>query len=809
MAASMKKLRIGYVAPTISHPLSILIREGLLRFCREEGHSLALLSGGFVAGIDAEIRSSPWAYRFADDPSLDGLAVYGAPFGQFGPLEDVRAFLDGLAPKPLVNIGLDVPPYPSVVVDDAAGLEALVAHLVEGHGYANFAWIGGPPVNMESRVREAAVRSALRKRGLDIADEARVDGTFSAESGRAGVCALLDERRLKPRVIVCVDDDTAYGAIQELQRRGVDVPERIAVTGFDNSFMAMSTIPAISTVHQRMEDQGYAAGKLLADVLEGRAAPSVRLPTSPVFRESCGCEPGANALVPTADPVLLSRRATVLAALRGELDLCMADPRRSPAAAIRRILHREADLNLDLFLDAVGELRRISPPPEGRTGRYDIVLHAMYAVASGCRLQEEAVDRIRTVQKHNETAILNKILAAMVGFRNVAGRLDEIRLLFSAREVLVFRQEGERTSLLAMSSADESSAEAVRAAAGPDGGGVARAWLGRALDASEEGLRPVLVPLAFNAKPVGHLAMLVSDEDSFAVDLLASAFSAAFHRMSLVERLRDRSRRLRDSIRDLEKTTARLHESERIASLGTMVVGIAHELNTPLGVALTTAGGLRGGIEDLAGAVRGDRLRRSDLDAFLALGEEGSEILLRNLDRAITLVRVFKQVAVEEDGGQAEDLDLASCVAEIVASWEHRFAKAGIRLALDAPAALPARAAFASVKQVLDLALQNALDHAWPDAPPPGAARVEVSVAESDGTVVLRVQDNGRGPSPATLRQFFSPFYTSGRAQGHVGLGGYLIFNVARSLLRGQASIAPAPEGGLLLTVELPRVADS
>jgi LacI family transcriptional regulator len=202
---------------------------------------------------------------------------------------------------PLVLIAgpADAAGLDAVTVDNAGGIRAAVTHLTGEHGYRRLCFVGGPPDSPDAKQRLAAFEAAVRASTGCTADPA-VHGDFSEASGSAAARALLASAA-EPEAVVCANDQMAIGVMREFRRSGVEVPGRVAVTGFDDIYPSRLTDPPLTTVSQPLRELGTRAARRLLDRIRTAALPPATLPpatlppttevlpTQLVVRASCGC----------------------------------------------------------------------------------------------------------------------------------------------------------------------------------------------------------------------------------------------------------------------------------------------------------------------------------------------------------------------------------------------------------------------------------------------------------------------------------------------------------------------------------------
>ncbi len=256
-----------------------------------------------------------------------------------------------------------------------------------------------------------------------------------------------------------------------------------------------------------------------------------------------------------------------------------------------------------------------------------------------------------------------------------------------------------------------------------------------------------------------------------------------------------------------QKTAAQrqLVEAEKMISLGQLVAGVAHEVNTPIGVAYTAGSHLDESTRRFAHLLAQDAVKRSDLDAYVDTAQTASGIISRNLERAAQLIRSFKQVSVDRtsDGRRIFVLDrfLQELIDSLVLTWKGR----PITLDVQCPASLAMDSFPGALGQVLTNLIQNSLLHAF-ESQQPGHIIIAVRALD-DARFEIAFSDDGRGVDANELARIFEPFYTTKRNQGGTGLGLHVVYNLVTQKLGGRIDVHSAPGHGLQVLLSLPRAA--
>ncbi len=255
----------------------------------------------------------------------------------------------------------------------------------------------------------------------------------------------------------------------------------------------------------------------------------------------------------------------------------------------------------------------------------------------------------------------------------------------------------------------------------------------------------------------------------------------------------------------LRETQATLVNAEKFAALGSLVAGVAHEVNNPVGISLTVASSLARRCEAMKEAVAAGPLRRSQLEAFIAANGDAADQLVANLHRAGDLVQAFKQVAVDRTHADRRAFDLAETTRQIVASLLPGLRKTQVALEVSIDEGIVLDSYPGPYGQVLTNLVLNCVAHAYPDGGP-GCVAITAR-REGEGTVEIVFADDGAGMEEDVLRRIFEPFFTTRRGEGGTGLGLHIVHNLVTFRLGGRIVAASSPGRGTRFTLTLPVVA--
>ena len=278
--------------------------------------------------------------------------------------------------------------------------------------------------------------------------------------------------------------------------------------------------------------------------------------------------------------------------------------------------------------------------------------------------------------------------------------------------------------------------------------------------------------------------------------------------MDLEQRVEERTHALSDAneslqgtIQVLQDTKTQLLHAEKMASLGNLVAGISHEINTPLGIGVTSATSLIDEVCKIEKQFQNDSMKRSDLEYFFAHAGKAGDMLTKNLERAANLIRNFKQVAVDQSSDDWRSVHFRTYFDEILLSLQPQYRQTAISVENCADENLKCFTHPGAIYQIISNMINNALLHAFGDGRN-GTIRISATLRGSD--IEITCQDNGRGIAEQNLGRIFEPFFTTRRGSGGTGLGLNIVYNLVTTQLGGQINVESIAGSGTTFTIRFP-----
>lgn len=258
--------------------------------------------------------------------------------------------------------------------------------------------------------------------------------------------------------------------------------------------------------------------------------------------------------------------------------------------------------------------------------------------------------------------------------------------------------------------------------------------------------------------------------------------------------------KLESTLVTLENTQEQLIESEKLASLGQLVAGVAHEINTPIGVVVTSSSTTSDDATLCLKKLEEKTLKKSDMHRFLSNTIETDKLIQSNLERCAKLIQNFKQVSADQVVAENRDIRLKDYINDIMGTLSVMLRHSNVKWEVDGENPFQ-NLDPGLLSQVINNLVNNAINHAFIDIDEP---LIKIIITRSDDTNQIDFIDNGIGMDETTCKKIFDPFFTTKRGRGGIGLGMNIVYNLITSKLRGNISVESEQNKGTTITIKLP-----
>ncbi len=295
------------------------------------------------------------------------------------------------------------------------------------------------------------------------------------------------------------------------------------------------------------------------------------------------------------------------------------------------------------------------------------------------------------------------------------------------------------------------------------------------------------------------------------MNVLHHAVNKAFERADFIreknqyqEELVLANKELNFSLETLQNAQDQLVQSEKMAALGELVAGVAHEINTPVGVGVTAASFLDVKTNDIKKLFDSGDLKKSDLEKYIQVVGEVSHSILINMERAAELISSFKQVAVDQSSQTRRVFNLKEYIGEILLSLGPKFNKTDHSVEVICDTGIELNSYPGAVSQIVNNLIMNSLIHGFESI---SSGKICLDIQKDEDGIVFVYTDDGKGMTADQLSKTFDPFYTTRRGKDGTGLGMSIIFNLVTQTLNGSIVCDSSEGNGVCVTMRIPYVA--
>lgn len=263
---------------------------------------------------------------------------------------------------------------------------------------------------------------------------------------------------------------------------------------------------------------------------------------------------------------------------------------------------------------------------------------------------------------------------------------------------------------------------------------------------------------------------------------------------------------LNDTLENLQLAQKQLIESEKIAALGSLVAGVSHEINTPVGVSLTAASYLDSVNKNIEELIYSSKLTKKELIDYVDSVKETTEILNINLERAVKLIQSFKDIAVDRSTDKLKEIYIKDYINTIILSLKHEYKNKNIVFKVDCDDTLKIKTYPGEFSQVITNLIMNSLIHGFKNKT---RGIIIIAVYNDIDSIKLEFEDDGAGIQSDLLPKIFNPFFTTNRGGGSTGLGLSVVYNILKSKLEGDIDCISSLDNGTKFTIRIKNMLDN
>lgn len=262
------------------------------------------------------------------------------------------------------------------------------------------------------------------------------------------------------------------------------------------------------------------------------------------------------------------------------------------------------------------------------------------------------------------------------------------------------------------------------------------------------------------------------------------------------KKLQQSNKTLQETIDSLQQTQKQLVQAEKMAALGNLVAGVSHEINTPIGVSVTSASYMQEQVTIIENKFNDDQLTKSEIEAFFEESKNGFSILLNNLKRSSDLIKNFKQMAVDQSCDKSREINLYQYINEILLSLMPSIKRTNIKINNHVDKQLTLNVSPGAIYQIISNLVFNSIIHGFPDDFK-HQQWIKIEGWKENKNFIINYSDNGVGMDEETMNKIFDPFYTTKRGSGSTGLGMSIVYNLVTATLNGEISNKSFPGKGV------------
>lgn len=784
-------IKICVFAPEIHDPVSHDLLKGINSKLNEYNAQIDIVSAGGLYDITGAENSNVYLYKsILKTKKFDGLIIFAGSLANFTSANETKDFLKFIPDNlPTISLSLKIPGYDLLEVDNFEPIREMVNHLIKTHNKKRLAFIKGPNDHLEAENRYLGFIQGLKDNNIYPIDELIFEGNYSPYSGSKAIQNIINNKIELPDAILCADDDTALGVYAELKKHKIDIIKNsIAVTGFDNMDFSRSIEPQLTTVDQSLFLQGQKSLEIIISKIRNIKVKNLLFKPQNIYRASCGCIKNKKNSYGFNLDTIYNSQIPDLDYHKNDLQSIFEEFTLTNNINIKE----KIDWYIDLYINK------------------DYNLVTLSEILTNLTLNTTP---LLDPHKLSELTIINqelnyKIILLIDNIRNKESRYYHDTSSELARVIVEIAKSLEYRELLTALNRDYYfiGIKSIFLEF-PGSSNIALKELSKKTYVKDKHINIKKTDFYTLYHPVssknerGFARMEVDSKGFEIAEVITYQITRALYIIELFNELDLKIDELQNSYDNLRETKDLLIESEQLAKIGGFVSYFTHELNNPIGISVTAITHLQETVKDLKRKYRSNELTKTELTKHIENTENVITIINNNLNRATTLIRGFKQIAVDQGSEIKREFSLKTYIDEIIHSLTPMLKKTQHEIHLDINEKLKIKSFPGLFSQIITNLIQNSLIHGFE-----GITNGEINIKsfKEKSSLILLYSDNGVGCSDETLANMFESYYSTKIGNGGSGLGMALIRKLITEKLSGNIMCTSEPGKGITFKITLP-----
>lgn len=816
----------------IAGSLNSFYQEGIVRgaadAAEEHGFNIITFAAGPIKNPDPKTTGRDFLFNIIDTELFDGfISPFSSHTRHLTEVEE-REVLGKFSVKPVVNIGSVMDNCTNIITDYETGLDELIRHYIFDHGYKKIVLVRGPKNHGSSEQRTEVFRSSMKKYGMAVNEDYIIYADLRRTAAEPALKEIFDIRKLECDAIITMNDNLASAMLEELHLRGIRVPEDVALSGSMNSPLSSHTSPPLCSVIEPTYELGRAAMDILAQKLAGRSVPKItKVPTGLAKRDSCGCnkhfkhsfneEEETNEV--TQESIfkdIYTKSQEIM--FNNNCGDCHSDFDWLFSEFKNAITNREFDRfisNMDAF--AFRAVR--SDSFSSWLAILSVFMHGIMKLLDRNRRDDEIYEFFKQFliikddyEKNAATYQSFETDNYIIYFKDIVNNLNSS---FSMKTVKSFATEilDITDIFISLYNPHTTNDEIINSTSlMVTRNGEFQDLSGKKYTYDVKSLVPqhvtpfndrynlVVMDLTYSKIQLGTLVMNLSKRKGSAFENIMVIISNALKNESRIAELKEaeqlqlqyknhlqelvdeRTKELQYSIENLKVTQKKLVEAEKMASMGELVAGVAHEINTPLGICLTSSSHMQQESHNILKKYKESGVTRTKLESFLAIMSESSDLNLSNINKVSKIINNFKQMAVDRSSEIKREFNLTEYIGTIFSNLYHDTIKDNFIINYNYSGNIIINSYPGVFTQIISYLISNAKKHGFIYDE---LGIIDVALKQDKNVVTLIFQNNGKAIPEEHIQKIFNPFFTTSRSKGDQGLGLNITYNLISQKLEG------------------------